>query len=1088
MRAQRGFVCAALVAALFAAAGFTAPRASAVVLPPANDDFANAAPLSFGPNGSGVVDMSAATTEAGEPNTANFAGGSAWWGFATPSPERIHLSWSGCAWFDVYRIDAPGFAGLTDVVQNRNEAGPTESYTFTTDPAASYAVQCGSYTGVVNATIFGQVATIPANDDYANAAAVTLGVPLDVDMTGASAEAVEPGISYPDLKTAWFTWTATQDGLVLANNGNAYTVTGPGFAGLIADTPFPGQPIAVTAGTTYAFQLVVPNGFPTYFGENPIVTFELDAVVPPANDDLANAVPLTPGDTVSADITGATLEPGEPVLPTQLDINGHPMSKSLWWTFSVPASELVTFHCFNCDALMGYTMNGPGFAGLSQVAGLPPAPLVSGLDLSIDAVPGTTYAVQLGGVDYRVGVEQMASSVHLPPANDALSDARALPADPTQINFPDGVFINAATTEAGEPNVDAASQTFGPYGIPMTKSVWWTWTPAVDTDVTILGQPVMFVYTSTGPGFAGLSQVPKPNPYGVTVLHAVADTTYYLQIVGSYTDSAFVTPRIDTMAPDPANDDYANAAPLPFFHQPTSIGALDSATVEADEPNLTPWWGGTPFSKSLWWTWTAPADVRIAGNLSCGATNVYRVDGPGFDGLTLLQQAPNVTLDATSGEEFAFQCLASYGQNFTATDQFDLLANHASASSGGAAPGTVTITSPDGTYVVNVGVSAVSSGALPPDVVDLSGALSYGITNVTPGSSVQVTIQLPAGSNPNAAYKLSNGSYVDDADLATFSGDSVTLTLTDGGAGDSDGRADGNISDPVVLTRAATTPNAPTNVAVVRANASGRVSFQAPASNGGSTITSYTVACTSINGGVGRTATGTASPITVSGLTNGRTYSCRVTARNAVGPGTASAASASFVPATTPGAPKISAVATKSATSTSGGISVAFTAPPNTGGSTITSYTATCSSSNGGTTRAATAPTSPITVIGLSTGRSYRCSVRAGNAVGQGPASALSTSVIVGAPGTASNVHTTHVASGQLRVTFIAAPANGATITSYAATCTSTNGGVTKSKTGFTSPLTVTGLTAGKTYTCFVTAANSRGTGPASIASAAVIA
>jgi hypothetical protein len=63
---------------------------------------------------------------------------------------------------------------------------------------------------------------------------------------------------------------------------------------------------------------------------------------------------------------------------------------------------------------------------------------------------------------------------------------------------------------------------------------------------------------------------------------------------------------------------------------------------------------------------------------------------------------------------------------------------------------------------------------------------------------------------------------------------------------------------------------------------------------------------------------------------------------------------------------------------------------------------------------------------------------------------------------------------------------NGAAITSYTVTCASSNGGVTKTQTGTASPITVTGLTAGKSYTCRVSATNSRGTGPLSNPSAAI--
>jgi hypothetical protein len=73
-------------------------------------------------------------------------------------------------------------------------------------------------------------------------------------------------------------------------------------------------------------------------------------------------------------------------------------------------------------------------------------------------------------------------------------------------------------------------------------------------------------------------------------------------------------------------------------------------------------------------------------------------------------------------------------------------------------------------------------------------------------------------------------------------------------------------------------------------------------------------------------------------------------------------------------------------------------------------------------------------------------------------------------------------------VSFTAPANNGATITGYTATCTSTNLGVTKTKPGTASPLTVVGLSVGKTYRCTVKATNSRGTGPPSAPSAAIIA
>jgi titin len=55
-----------------------------------------------------------------------------------------------------------------------------------------------------------------------------------------------------------------------------------------------------------------------------------------------------------------------------------------------------------------------------------------------------------------------------------------------------------------------------------------------------------------------------------------------------------------------------------------------------------------------------------------------------------------------------------------------------------------------------------------------------------------------------------------------------------------------------------------------------------PGANGGSAITGYTATCIPTTGAT-RTATRSISPITVTGLTVGMRYACRVSATNAIG-------------------------------------------------------------------------------------------------------------------------------------------------------------------------------------------------------------
>jgi kumamolisin len=187
------------------------------------------------------------------------------------------------------------------------------------------------------------------------------------------------------------------------------------------------------------------------------------------------------------------------------------------------------------------------------------------------------------------------------------------------------------------------------------------------------------------------------------------------------------------------------------------------------------------------------------------------------------------------------------------------------------------------------------------------------------------------------------------------------------------------------------TPTPPTNVTASAGNGQAIVIFSAPASDGGSAITSYTVTGTPTSGST-KTATDTASPITLTGLANGTTYTFTVTATNGVGNSLPSLPSNSVKPsrhASLPGAPT-----GVTASAGNGQATVSFTAPTSNGGSTILYYTATSSPGN----ITATSSNSPITLTGLSNGTAYTFTVTATNGEGTGPASAASSPVTPSAP------------------------------------------------------------------------------------------
>ena len=92
-------------------------------------------------------------------------------------------------------------------------------------------------------------------------------------------------------------------------------------------------------------------------------------------------------------------------------------------------------------------------------------------------------------------------------------------------------------------------------------------------------------------------------------------------------------------------------------------------------------------------------------------------------------------------------------------------------------------------------------------------------------------------------------------------------------------------------------PDAPTIGTATAGDAQMSVAFTAPANVGGSAITSYIATSTKTSDGTLTSASGAASPVVVTGLTNASAYTATVVAVNSYGAGNASAASNSVTPA-----------------------------------------------------------------------------------------------------------------------------------------------------------------------------------------------
>ena len=287
----------------------------------------------------------------------------------------------------------------------------------------------------------------------------------------------------------------------------------------------------------------------------------------------------------------------------------------------------------------------------------------------------------------------------------------------------------------------------------------------------------------------------------------------------------------------------------------------------------------------------------------------------------------------------------------------------------------------------------------------------------------------------------------------------------------------GAASTPSAPTAFVIAPSAPLSPSAIAGNAQAVVSWQTPSVTGGYGISLYNVVASPGN----LTCSTPNTSCTITGLTNGTSYTFTITAVNSAGSGPG-ATTSSVIPSTTPSAPT-----GLTATPGTNQVTLSWTAPDS-GGLPISIYTVTATPGNFTCTTATTS----CTISGLTSGTTYTFSVTATNNNGTGSASSpvSATPLTATPPGAPGTPTATAGSSSALVNNWTAAAANGSTINLYTVTATDSttpaNGGETCQATSNTTGCTVTGLTPGDSYTFKVTATSNAGTGVASGASNAV--
>jgi HYR domain len=586
LRVRHRWVAVAVAAiTLLAATAITA--GTAVADPsPSNDDISGATAIASLPF-NGTQDSLTATQNAADPTPSCGAPNNytVWYSFTPSSDMTVQANTSGGDFFPPTATAYTGPADATTASPLTEVACSTSGLQMNLTAGTTYYFMLGSYTPRPTFTFTVQAVVPPANDDIANATPVGV---LPFTATQDSLTATQdphdptPSCGAPNDFTVWYSYTPSTDGAIEATATPGPNVTVyAGAANATATSPLtqvdcstsgPIQ-VSVTAGTTYYFMLGSYLPSPTF-------SFDVQALVPPANDEISGATAITslPFNATQDSLT-ATQNAADPTPSC-----GAPNGYTVWYSFT-PSSDMT---------VQANTTGGDFFPPIATAYSGPPgatpaSPLTeaacstSGLQMNLTA--GTTYYFMLGSYASPRPSFTFTLQAVVPPANDSITNAT-----------PVGVLPFTATQDSLTATQDQHDPTPS-CGTPNDFTVWYSYTPSTDG--------LIQVTTSGGNGFAplataysGPAHATPTSPlnevdcstYLPLQIQATAGTTYYFML-GSYTPVPTFTIDVTTAVPFTAP--VITAPSVKVKNDPGQCGA----TVVYDHLSVT---GNPTPSTSVW--------------------------------------------------------------------------------------------------------------------------------------------------------------------------------------------------------------------------------------------------------------------------------------------------------------------------------------------------------------------------------------------------------------------------------------------------------------------------------------------------------
>lgn len=384
-----------------------AALAGTALAAPQNDDFGAAIAIT-GPLFVHKTDTSGATTQTEEPQPSCAPiGRTVWYSLSVAEKTRVVARTVGSSFDTVLAVyTGTALANLAEV--GCNDDATLESLQsrvkIVTEVGPTYYFQVGGFQGASGTLKFtAELNTVSVNDDFADALQVTsLPYEKSQNTTQATLEQGEPRPCGSIDRTVWYRFTPTStvtveadtfrsdfDTVLAVYTGSSLdtlTLVGcnddTGF-GLLSRIRF-----SASAGQTYSFQA---GGFRGASGN---LTFGVQGLVPPANDNFADRVLITalPFASQGQNTLLATLEPLEP------QPSCAPIGRTVWFSLTPAETTILAADTFesNFDTVIAvYT--GDSLDSLVPVGCNDDFVIGGPSRVSFLALAGKTYQLQVGG-------------------------------------------------------------------------------------------------------------------------------------------------------------------------------------------------------------------------------------------------------------------------------------------------------------------------------------------------------------------------------------------------------------------------------------------------------------------------------------------------------------------------------------------------------------------------------------------------------------------------------------------------------------------------------------------------------------------